>query len=220
MVASKYDHKIYKYAGLSDVMLMRPDWKVLLIGGSSATGKSYLARQLALYYQTPLTEVDDIRIAVQQIVDKEKHPDLFYFLEHPDYLRINDADHLVLRLIKVAKEIWPALNELMTKHIICNEHVIFEGDGIVPELLAQRDLHAVRSLFLVDTKEHLHVRDVQRNRGKNYTGEDADLQAEFSSRFGAELEKQAIYHQFSVVKTQPLETLYDRVLHILRELPK
>jgi 2-phosphoglycerate kinase len=194
---------------------MQPDWKVLLIGGSSATGKSYLARQLAIHYQIPLTEVDDIRIALQQIADKEKHPDLFYFLDHPDYLRVNDTHQLVYRLIKVANEIWPALNELISKHIICNEPVIFEGDGIVPELLAQRDLHAIKCLFLVDTKEHLHARDLQRSRG-NYTGEGADLQAEFSSQFGLELERQAIYHQLSVVKTLPLETLYERVLQELQ----
>src|SRR5215813_3420651 len=102
---------------------MHLDWTVLLIGGSSATGKSYLARQLAQHYQIPLMEVDDIRIAIQQIADKEKHPNLFYFLNHPDFLQVNDPSYLMNHLIDVAKELWPALNELISKHIVCNEPV-------------------------------------------------------------------------------------------------
>ena len=194
---------------------VEPNWKVLLIGGSSATGKSYLARQLALHYQIPLTEVDDIRIAAQQLLEKEKHPNLFYFLEHSDYLVTNNSAQLVNQLIKVANEIWPALNELISKHIICNEPVIFEGDGIIPELLAQRDLRDIKSIFLVDSKENILIRDAQRQRGK-YTGDGADLQAAFSEQFGAELEKQAKYYNFPVIQTEPLQTLYERVLYSLQ----
>ncbi len=193
---------------------MRPDWTVLLIGGSSATGKSYLARQLVLYYQIPLMEVDDIRIALQQIVDREKHPDLFYFLDHPDYLEANDPSQLVNKLVNVAKGLWPALNELITKHILCDEPVIFEGDGILPELLAHRDLAKVKAVFLRDTKDNLSVTDVHRQRG-NYTGEGTDKQAEFSFQFGCELDKQAKYAHFPVIQTAPQETLYERVLTAL-----
>ena len=195
---------------------MQPDWTVLLIGGSSATGKSYLARQLSIRYQIPLTEVDDIRIAVQQIADKEKYPDLFYFLDHPDYLQVHDSSALVNKLVNVAKELWPALNELISKHLVCNEPVIFEGDGIIPELIAQRDLSKVKSLFLFDTKEHLYATDIQRHRG-NYTGEGADKQADFAFQFGLELERQAADYHFPVIKTSPIETLYSRVLAELGE---
>ena len=63
---------------------------VLLIGGSSGTGKSYLARQLAEYYKIPLTEVDDIRIALQQMVNKESNPDLFTFIDNPNFIDEHD----------------------------------------------------------------------------------------------------------------------------------
>jgi hypothetical protein len=105
-------------------------------------------------------------------------------------------------------------NELISKHVICQEPVIFEGDGILPELLVQRDLHQLKSLFLFNAKERLFATDIQRRRG-TYTGEDADKQAEFAFQFGLELEKQAEFHHFPVVKTTPMETLYTRVLAVL-----
>ncbi len=193
---------------------MQPDWTVLLIGGSSATGKSYLARQLALHYQIPLMEIDDLRIAVQKMSAREKHPDLFYFPDHPDYLQVNDCSQLVEKLVNVAKALWPALNELITKHIVCHERVIFEGDGVLPQLIAQTDLQQVKSIFLFDTKEHLHTTDVERHRGK-YTGEGVDKQAAFSFQYGLALEDEANHYHFPVVKTSPRETLFVRVLEVL-----
>jgi 2-phosphoglycerate kinase len=189
-------------------------WTVLLIGGSSATGKSYLARQLALHFQIPCAQIDDIRIAIHQVADREKNADLFFFLEHSDYLWTHESDHLVTKLVDVARAMWPAVNMLISKHLACDEPIIFEGDGILPELLTQRDLSVVKSLFLIDSKEHLLRRDVIRNRGYDIEKK-ADRQAEFSFQFGRELEKQAIKYQFPVVQTTPEKTLLERVMTVL-----
>ena len=193
---------------------MRLAWTVLLIGGSSATGKSYLARQLSLHYQIPLTEVDDIRIALQQIADKATHPDLFYFLDNPHAVQAVETSQLVHRLSNVAREVWPALNELISKHIACNEPIIFEGDGILPELIASRDLRQVKNIFLIDSEENLYAADVRRHRG-DYSGDGADSQARFSFQFGVELARQANHNHFPVMNASPLETLYSRVVTVL-----
>jgi len=76
---------------------MKTDWKVLLIGGSSASGKSSLGRQLAESYKIPLTEIDDIRIALQQIVNKADHPHLFFFVnkDYSEIIHQYDTDTLV-----------------------------------------------------------------------------------------------------------------------------
>jgi 2-phosphoglycerate kinase len=71
------------------------EWDILLIGGSSAVGKSYLARQLSKHYELPLMELDDIRIALQQVVDRKTNPRLFFFLENSDYLEKFDTATLV-----------------------------------------------------------------------------------------------------------------------------
>ena len=118
---------------------MNNQWKVLLIGGCSATGKSYLARQLAAKYKTTVTEVDDIRIALQKKIKPSDNPSLFFFLENQNFLNEFPINVLLSKLEDVGNEVWPSLNGLIEKHIACNEPIIFEGDGIIPKLLASRN---------------------------------------------------------------------------------
>src|SRR3989344_5958575 len=162
---------------------MNRNWTVYLIGGSSATGKSILARRLAEHYKISLTEVDDIRIALQEVLDKTSYPDLFTFLVNPNYLKDSDIQDLVQKLLDVGKEIWKPLNTLIDKHIACNEPVIFEGDGIIPALLAQRNQDKVKAIFLYDDRESLKAKELKRNGG-NGSQDMADRQAEFSFAFG------------------------------------
>lgn len=194
---------------------MNQDWKVLLISGSSATGKSYLARQLANYYKIPLTEVDDIRIALQQIVDKNIHPDLYFFLKNQNYLNDYPVDELIQKLLAVGKEIWPALDTLITKHITCNEPIIFEGDGIIPELLAKRGLSNIKAVLIYDSKNNLQERKVKRARGAQPDSQALEKQIDFSVAFGEELKKQAGKNGFLIIDASPLETLFDRVKEAL-----
>ncbi len=118
---------------------MEKEWTVLLIGGSSGVGKSYLARQIANKYQIPLTEIDDIRIAIREVADSSRSPALFTFVDHQNYLEDFSAEVFAQKLLDVGHAVWPSLNTLLSKHIRCNEEVIFEGDGIIPDLLATRD---------------------------------------------------------------------------------
>lgn len=194
---------------------MNRNWTVLLISGSSATGKSILARRLADYYKIPLTEVDDVRIAIQEVLEKNSHPDLFAFLTNPNYLKDYDVEDLVQKLLNVGKEVWKPLNVLIDKHIACNEPVIFEGDVIIPGLLAQRNQDKIKAIFLYDDKENLKNRELERNRGGETSEELADKQAEFSSKFGQELKRQAEENGFMTIKTSPIKTLFERVIKIL-----
>ncbi len=57
---------------------MPPTWNVLLVGGSSATGKTTETRALAHHYRASLLQTDDIRMALQQMTTPEQHPALHY----------------------------------------------------------------------------------------------------------------------------------------------
>lgn len=192
-------------------------WKVLLIGGSSATGKSYLARQLSEYYKVPLTEVDDIRIALQQLVNKTEHPDLYFFLDNRNFLQDYSTEVLVENLLAVGQEVWPALDTLITKHLVCNEPVIFEGDSILPNLLAQRELSQIRAIFLYDSTENLKEREIRRNRAGQSDSETLDQQINFSSAYGEKLKAQAEQYGFIAIKASPLETLFERAKEALEK---
>lgn len=193
------------------------NWKVLLVGGSSGTGKSLLARHLARHFDIPLTEVDDIRIALQKTVDPMVHPDLFTFYDDPDFLQHYDSKTLANKLVDVGREVWPAFDTLITKHIVCDEPVVFEGDAIIPELLAQRDQNDIRAVFLWDELDSLKERVQSRNR-PGTKEETVGNYAEFSYNFGIKLREQAIRHGFAIVQASPVETLMDRVLDQITKL--
>ncbi len=55
------------------------DWRVLLIGGSSAIGKTTVARDLGRRLGVSVIPADDIRLAVQQLIPLERSPTLHYF---------------------------------------------------------------------------------------------------------------------------------------------
>lgn len=187
---------------------------VLLIGGSSGTGKSHLARRLSEHYKTPLTEVDDIRIALQQIVDKEKYPALFTFIDNPNFYDKYTEHQFTDKLLDIAKIVWKSLDVLISKHIACNEPIIFEGDSIIPDLLAQRDTHDIKAIFIYDNIQKIKERQVKRNRDSK--GEEKDnLNALFSDTYGKEIKRHAEAHGFVAISASPIETLFERTLEIL-----
>lgn len=195
---------------------MKTNWKVLLIGGSGATGKSHLARQLAKHFEVPLTEIDDVRIALQKMVRKEDHPDLFTFLDaDPNFIEQNTPDYWGQKLLEIGKELWPALDELITKHIICNEPIIFEGDSIIPQLLAARSQEHIKAVFLYVDKEEIYQRDIQRNRGNTPDPEKAKKYVEFTHTYGEEIKKQAETAGYKVIQASPINSIFTRVLEIL-----
>ena len=55
------------------------NWTVLLIGGSSGTGKSSFAYNLARFYGVSVLEVDDVGQALKAMTTGETLPMLHYF---------------------------------------------------------------------------------------------------------------------------------------------
>ncbi len=189
---------------------MSNDWKLLLIGGSSATGKSYLARQLAGHYHTTVTEIDDLRIALQQQLSPSVNPDLFFFLDNPEYLNNYQTNELINNLIKVGNFIYPSLKALIEKHIACNEPIIFEGDGIIPNLINGFDKNLVKSIFIYDEMDNIRNRELMRQRGG--INSNLDKQVKFSYEFGMEIKKQAENYKQTLICATPQDTLFDRTI--------
>ena len=190
---------------------MKISWEVLLIGGGSGTGKSYLARQLSEHFKVPLSEVDDIRISLQQIADKEKYPELFAFLNNANYQNEMDENVFTQKLIGIGKVVWKSLKVLISKHAFLKETIIFEGDGIIPGLLKEIDLEKVKIIFLYDDLESIKERQLKRNRhGK--ISETVEKDALFAFTFNEAIREQAEANGFTTIKASPVETLFDRVL--------
>ena len=114
---------------------MRPAWKVLLIGGPSATGKSTLARKLGLGLGLPWMAVDDVRLALQRslVTLPEQTPDLYYFLRTPDGWQ-RSVPELVEALMAMTQVLTPALEVVVEHQVDTDAPLIVEGDGIGPNL--------------------------------------------------------------------------------------
>jgi 2-phosphoglycerate kinase len=58
------------------------DWRILIIGGNSGAGKTYLAKELVRQLGIPFLMADDVRIALQQVTTPNQQPDLNVFLNY------------------------------------------------------------------------------------------------------------------------------------------
>jgi 2-phosphoglycerate kinase len=190
------------------------DWQVLIIGGCSGVGKSHLARQLAEKYKVPLLEMDDIRIALQQLVDCEQYPALFSLYDDSEYRSKLNEKEFVHKQLAVAEVVWKALEVLLSKHIRLNERVIIEGDCIIPNALVSRDLGGIETLFIYDDLDMIKSRQKLRNRPGNPV-EHEEIDALFSYTHGEALREQATTNKFNTVKASPIDSLFDRSVELI-----
>ncbi len=206
------------------------DWRVLLIGGSSAIGKTTVARDLGRRLGVSVIPADDIRLAVQQLIPLERSPTLHYFYGDPHIWRRSPE---VLRdaLIAMSEVMSPAIESVVAHHVVVPEvgPIILEGDNILPAMAARRrfsDINHfaglergdnVRAVFLVETDEDALLANA-RARGRGF----ADLPLEeqrtivrMSWLYGQWLRQEALTHDLPVVSVRPWATLTDRVLGVI-----
>lgn len=204
-----------------------PGWKVLLVGGSSAVGKTVVTKALAQYFQVPILLVDDIRLALQQTTAPDQQPALHIFLTNPPAPPYS-PEQICKDLVTVGRAISPAIKVVMAHHTVVTGAgaVIIEGDGILPELAAQRDFselkffwglqttREIRSVFLNEPDENIILKNMQaRGRGFNELPiNEQRLWANASLLYGQWLCREAAATQMPVVDARPYDTLLERIL--------
>lgn len=213
--------------------------QVFLIGGSSGTGKSILARRLGKEWGIPALQVDDFRLVLRDTVDRAMESQ-----DNPPEL----WDHLGLRGLRDVQEVYAdpgalpeprfralkATAEAMSKaieiviahHIATQTPVIIEGDGLLPSLLT-RDAVAglplgtgqLRGVFLVeDDEQRLFENACQRARGfidSPLVEQKHIIHA--SWLFGQWLKAEATTLCAPVVSSYPFDTLFDSVIRALKQ---
>jgi 2-phosphoglycerate kinase len=194
---------------------MQTNWTVLLIGGSSGIGKTYLAQQLAERYGISHTETDDLRVALRTVTDRQAHPELFTFVDHQNYLEEFTQDEFINKHLATGGTVWKALDSIIDKHVDFGERIIFDGDSIIPALLKNRNQDGLCALFLYDDLEHIRERQSRRNRNKKRTPEKMEINAQFSFAYSEILRAQAEEHGFTTCKASPTETLFERAVALL-----
>ena len=203
-----------------------PDWKVLLIGGNSGSGKTVVSRRLARRFSAGLAEVDDFRLVLERMTTPEQQPALHRLLALLDVTVQSLAPSPVAcdALIAAAQSVSHALEIVVANHIATDTPTILEGDGIVPAFAAQRVLagcdvdHAVRAVFLIEGDKGWLLQNAI-DKGRGFEQLPADFQEhyiEVSWLYGQWLRREAIHHNVPVVVPRPRETLQERIVDALR----
>ena len=151
-------------------MLQALAWKVLLIGGCSGVGKTRVAPVLARRYDALLSQVDDIRMAIQNVTNPQEHLELHFFIDSAGVAKEaiwkTPPEVLCDALIKVGAVVSKALEVVISHHIVSDARIILEGDGILPSMAAQSFISGhgepsqVRSVFVSEPDKDFFFNEV------------------------------------------------------------
>lgn len=206
------------------------DWRILLLGGNSGAGKTYVAGELVRRLGISSLMVDDVRIALQQLTTPAQQPDLHVFLNYqPEQWR--RPAQIVKDWLRVAQVLLKPLRDIMAHHLVVegSGRIIIEGDGILPALGTRESFSGVpslenvdirqkvRTVFLIeDSEEKIMANLRQRDRGMSVASkEDQAAFAAASWQFGRWLDREARRMRLAVMPAQPNESAVERVLELL-----
>ncbi len=199
--------------------------KVLLIGGASGTGKTTLAKALALRFGVAWVQVDDLRLALQRsnvrMPTDHGTESLYFFERTPDVWNL-PAERLRDGLIAVGETMTEAIAVVIENHIAQDDPAVIEGDGIHPALVAHPNLRGyaatglLRAAFLSPQSEDELLRNmIGRGRGvaERRTPELTRI-AEMNWLYSAWLEDDARRRGVHVMPITPRDTLVDRAAEV------
>ena len=203
---------------------MDRSWRVLLIGGSSGTGKTRIREQIGKSLGLPWMQVDDLRMALQHsdVRLPARTDDLYYFVRTPEVWQ-RSPQELCNGLIGVGRVMQVPLEMVIDHHVGLNFPIVIEGDGILPSILSRPLVTGlaplVRAVFIVEPDEAVLSRNIA-ERGRHVAAPSAGglmRETRTSWLFGQSLAQSAMQFGLPVVCPQPWETLGDRVLEATEE---
>lgn len=195
---------------------------VLLLGGSSGTGKTRVSMELAHHLSAPCSQVDDFRLVMQRSTTVKEHPDLHFFLS-TDNVWQRAPEELFQRLRRVGEIVSRSIEVVVANHVATSAPLVLEGDGILPGMAAQKSFAGleaadqVRAVFLFELDEEVIGRNMlERGRGfTHYSAKEQNTQVRMNWLYGQWLRQEAERHGLPVVSSRPWDTLLRRVLEAI-----
>lgn len=180
-------------------------WTVLFLGGPSGTGKSTLARKIALRHGAQVLEADDIYLAVKAAADETQFPALSYWDHGRDWKKVSLEEN-VDWLLEVGRELFPALREIAFRHIEDRLPVILEGDFLNPEWISAILGPEIRAIYIREPDQAQIVRNYLEREG----GEPQEYRAQISVSYGERLMELCRRYGIACVEVRPWETAWER----------
>ena len=206
------------------------DWRVLLIGGNSGAGKTYLAKALVREWGIPFLMVDDVRMALHKATTADQQPDLHVFLQYQAE-QWKNPEGIVRDWLRVGQAMVKPLAAVIAHHILVESSgpIILEGDGILPALAEPGTLEEltglksvnfnrkVRTVFLVEEDIDEILKNMRsRKRGLVESNEETQISfAQASRQYGQWLIQEAQRLQIPVLPNRPKETIVKRLMQVI-----
>jgi 2-phosphoglycerate kinase len=193
-----------------------PEWRVLLLGGTTASGKSTTGRLLATALGIPCLSADSVWRAVLALTTAETHPALHQW-PRPEVVP-DDPEHLLKVHIEEAETLTPALEAFINWEMKEGNRFIFQGAWITPELAARlcASSNEVRAVFL-DEAEESDIMASMLERSKRSEPDARQLVvARVGWLYGNWLRDGAKKHGLPLVAARPRETLVERIIAATR----
>lgn len=139
----------------------RRELRVVLIGGTSHTGKTTVAKRIAEWIGATYVSTDSLA----------RHPGRPWpaardvpphVVRH--YLELGDHA-LVTSVLTHYRNMWPLIEALVRKHAADNaQRLVLEGSGVLPEDVAKSRLPGVAAIWLTADKQLLQARMYKESR--------------------------------------------------------
>lgn len=198
--------------------------QVLLIGGTSGSGKTTAAKQLARRTDSSWIQVDDVRLAFQWShvrLPTDTATQALYALEQSNAWG-QSIPALCEIMIQTGEALADAIGIITANHVAQGDSAVIEGDGILPSIVAHSQIRPliasgfVHVVFVLpDSCDEILHRLIKRGRDSTQANDDVlTRKCEMHWQFTTWLREQAIERSLPIMPPSPLETLADRIQRI------
>src|SRR3989344_9388324 len=182
--------------------------KIILIGGSPTTGKSYAARKIAEELKLPWISTDAIREQMRELVRKKDYPHLFWHSKATSkmavqFLTENTVKEIVDMQNKESADVWKGVKALIETDYVWGSYIV-EGVAIIPGLINKLvKKKNIKAVFLID-EDINRIRKTVFTRGlwdeaKKYPDSVKEKEVEWVIEFNRFIKKEAKRYGFPIV---------------------
>lgn len=150
----------------------------VFIGGTPASGKTYLAKKVAEQTEVFHLDLDTLRKEMRSDPQLKFWTDFFFNLDEEKYLKETSCEQHWQNLIKQSEAFWPTILNKVNEVILTHKSAIFEGVNILPHL-AKKDFNFSGIFLLGGSFEQIF----ERNKKNPRWGQTEELQRKEAELF-------------------------------------
>ena len=188
-------------------------WKLLLLGGATASGKSTSGTEIARRLCVSCVSADSLWLALKRATTPLTHLALHHF-EPADEMIAKGPEALCQLHIETANALTQALDEFIAREIKEGHDLVVEGAWITPELAARRTSAWIgaRAVFIHEPEpDQVLAAMMSRQSVAEPTRRQLWL-APMAWRYGNWLRGEAVRLGLPLVAARPWQTLVERTL--------